>query len=259
MLGPLALFAGIGMAQAQPLGPGEIELHIEALGLVEPDTAMVPINLIGLGPDEKAALADLRRKEKDMLAALARLGIGRDKVVLADEHAPGDAMVTTLVMAPPVPVIRSAAADAAAAAADAAQATMEPVEEPVRRSRLVTITVEDLSKLADVTALAGQEDYYPTSQLSLYLRNPEAARTRAAGLAIANARSEAEAYAAAMGYRVLRIARVSNAKPGLNLADIVTMVGGVGGAAGRSRRDELRAMAGSVTAGAAIDFVVGPK
>lgn len=258
ILAPLALIAGIGLAQAQPLAPGEIELHIEALGLVEPDTATVPINLIGVGADEKTALADLRRKEKDLFAALARLGIARDKVALADERGPVYAEVQTVAIAPPAPVAASAAADAAAAAVDAARAVAEPVAESVRRPRMVTITVENLTKLPDVIALAGQDDYYPTSQLSLYLRDPEAARTRAAGLAIANARSEAEGYAAAMGYRVVRMLRVSNAKPGLNLADIVSMVGGVGGG-GRNRREELRAMAGSISAGAQVDFVIAPK
>jgi hypothetical protein len=56
----------------------------------------------------------------------------------------------------------------------------------------------------------------------------------------------------------VRITRVSNAKPSLNLPDIMGLIGGMA-MRGRSEREEMRAMVGATMAGAAIDFVIAPK
>lgn len=249
MLAPLALIAGIGLAQAQPLAPGEVELHIEALGTVAPDTAMVPINLVGTGPTEAAAKADLARKEKELLVGLAVLGIAKDKARFADDSEPRYAAVSAAVAPPMV-------------AAHPGTAPVEPNEVPVQAEiqtmRMVTITVEDLSKVGSVTELSSSDDYYPVTQQNLYVRDPDAARIRAAELAIASARGEADVYAAALGLRVVRMVRVSNAKPGLNLTDIVAVLGG-SGAFARGRREEMQMLAGGVTAAAQVDFVLAPK
>jgi uncharacterized protein YggE len=253
---------------AQPLAAGEVALHIEATAQVPPDTAIVPINLVGTGKDAKAAAADLKQKEAELLAGLARLDIPRSKVEFAAEEDPRYAEViaaTELACADyPAPVTTIEAPSASAPAAPSVpraapvRAAVNGCEaQQARTSRMATITVEDLTKLDGVRALGG-DDYYPLSQLQLFTRNPEAAKAKAVQQAIAQARAEAETYAAAMGYRVVRITRVSNAKPALNLPDIMGLIGGIA-MRGRSEREEMRAMVGATMAGAAIDFVIAPK
>jgi uncharacterized protein YggE len=254
---------------AQPLAAGEVALHIEATAQVPPDTAIVPINLVGTGQDAKAAAADLKQKEAELLAGLARLDIARSKVEFAAEEDPRYAEVmaaTELACADypaPVtsveaPIVSNPAAPASPRAVPVRAVINGCEAQQARTSRMVTITVEDLTKLDGVRALGNGDDYYPLSQLQLYTRDPAAAKAKAVQQAIAQARAEADTYAAAMGYRVVRITRVSNAKPSLNLPDIMGLIGGMA-MRGRSEREEMRAMVGATMAGAAIDFVIAPK
>lgn len=262
-LGGFALASATTLS-AQPLAPGELELHIEAVGQVAPDTAIVPINLVGTGKDDKAAAADLKRKEAALLVSLAKLGIARDKAEFAQDDDPRYAEVQAVELAG-----NEAAAGAAWAGACAAAAAVEPGAASItddcagrqpetRTTRMVTIIVEDLTKLSAVTALGGADDYYPGTQMSLFTRDPAASKAKAVSQALAAARAEADTYAAAMGYRVVRVVRVSNAKPALNLPDIMGLIGGIA-LRGRSEREEMRGAIGATTAGAALDFVIAPK
>lgn len=262
-LGGFAL-ASASTVRAQPLAPGEIELHIEAVGHVAPDTAIVPINLAGTGKDATAAAADLKRKEAELLASLGKLGIARDKAEFAKDDDPRYAEVQAVELAG-----NEAASDAARAGACAAAAAAEPGAASItddcagrtpetRVTRMVTIIVEDLTMLSAVTALGGGDNYYPGTQMSLFTRDPAASKARAVSQALAAARAEADTYAAALGYRVVRITRVSNAKPALNLPDIMGLIGGIA-LRGRSEREEMRGAIGATTAGAAMDFVIAPK
>ena len=147
---------------------------------------------------------------------------------------------------------------AEAAAVDAA---MEDV--PQRANQTLTITVTDLTKLAAVEAVQSYgsvEDVIRStrSRANFYTTDPKAAYGRAVQTALANARGEADAYAAAMGYRVVRVSGVSNAKPRLNLPDMFSMIGRAE-ARGTPGADEMKKLAGSVIAGAQIDYVIAPK
>ena len=254
LLGLAALIFTAPLA-AQPLSAGEVTLHIETTAQVPPDTAMVPINLVGTGKDANAAAADLKQKEAELLAGLAKLDIARSKATFAADDDPRFAEIVA------VDVAGDAGREAACAATEPSDAGFTACvsgQRPARTSRMVTITVENLTKLNEVRALGGSDDYYPLSQMQLYTRDPAAAKAKAVQQAIAQARAEAETYAAAMGYRVVRITRVSNAKPALNLPDIVGLIGGVA-MRGRNPGEEMRAAIGATVAGAAIDFVIAPK
>ena len=76
-----------------------------------------------------------------------------------------------------------------------------------------------------------------------------------------SARAEADRYAAALGYRVVRIVHVSNAKPELNWPDLATMLGGFAAYEGNGNgaMQEARALVSATYAGAQIDFVLAPK
>jgi uncharacterized protein len=257
-----ALFALVAAPlAAEPLAVGEIELKIEALGDTPADTAIIPIQLVGRGATEALAKADLAKKEKDFYAALTKLGIPRSKVEAAKEDEPR------------YPVIEAAAygcAEAAVAAVDAAADEPAPTviapgcpKPEMRESLLLFVTVEDLTKIPELSEFAG-DDYYSRSQGTFYSRDPKAAHTAAVAEAIANARAEAETYAAAMGYRVVRMVRVGNAKPKVNWPDLMMLFGGIysGMGAGSSESAalyELRAMAAGHYAGVTIDFVLAPK
>jgi uncharacterized protein YggE len=88
----------------------------------------------------------------------------------------------------------------------------------------------------------------------LYAADPGKAHLAAVAQALAKARMEAGLYTAALGWRVLRVDQVSNAKPGLSVADLIGTLARADGA-GRSGRSAD--MAGTSYAGVAIDFVVG--
>lgn len=253
-LGGFALASGTTLS-AQPLAPGELELHIEAVGHVAPDTAIVPINLVGTGKDDKAAAADLKQKEAALLASLGKLGIARDKAEFAKDDDPRYAEVQA------VDIADEATREAACAATEPSDAAFDACnggKSAARTTRMVTIIVEDLTKLQAVSELGGADDYYPGTQMSLFTRDPAASKAKAVSQALAAARAEADTYAAAMGYRVVRVVRVSNAKPALNLPDIMGLIGGIA-LRGRSEREEMRSVIGATTAGAAIDFVIAPK
>ena len=125
------------------------------------------------------------------------------------------------------------------------------------------ITVEDLTKLPGIMELA-DGDYYSRSMGRFYHRDEAAAHTAAIAKAIANARTEADAYAAALGMRVVRVIRVGNAKPKVNWPDLMMLFGGITngmdpGTTESTALYELRAMAAAHFAGVTIDFVIAPK
>jgi uncharacterized protein YggE len=263
-LGTLSLTIAAPLA-AQSLATGEMPLHIEALGRTAPDTAVVPINLVGKGKDQKAADADLKKKQSALFASLAKLGIAQGKVEISKDASPvnpvadvyacdaaaemlADAPATEPVPMPPPPMLRTTS-------------TGGCPDPEVTASRMISVTLEDLTKLDAVTALIEPGDYYMLTQTRYFTRDPVAARARATGNAIANARAEADRYAAAMGYRVVRMTRVSNAKPELNWPDLATMFGGFAAYEGNgsAAMQEARALVSASYAGAQIDFVIAPK
>lgn len=261
----LAALGGFALASAttlsaQPLAPGEIELHIEAVGHVAPDTAIVPIILVGTGKDDMAAAANLDAKGVALLERLRKLGITKEKVEFARDDDPRYAEVQAAEVVANDPAFEATreAACAAAAPSDLEFAACVSGQGAARTSTMVTIIVEDLTKLKGVTALGGANDYYPGTQMSLFTRDPAASKAKAVSEALAAARAEADTYAAALGYRVVRVVRVSNAKPALNLPDIMGLIGGIA-LRGRSEREEMRGAIGATTAGAAMDFVIAPK
>ncbi len=281
MLGPLALIAGIGVAQAQSapqsgapqLAAGEVLLHIETVGVADPDAATVSLTVQGKGKDDATVRSALKAARSRVMAQLAKLGVPASAVVAGDISVNEDYGYTAAAGA-------AAAADAAAAAgaaaagaaavddaadmiAEASAVDAKAVEVSLRANQTLTITVTDLTKLAAVEAVqnvGSVEDVvrYSRSRANFYTTDPKAAYGRAVQTALANARGEADAYAAAMGYRVVRVSGVSNAKPRLNLPDMFSMIGRAE-ARGTPGADEMKKLAGSVIAGAQVDYVIAPK
>lgn len=267
---PLALLAAPALAAP---APGEVPLHIEATGTAVPDIAVVTLRISGSGKDAAEAAADLAERRKAMLAALDKLGVAADDRRTLDAATEPSKVIVDAVAPAAYPdaqdAARAAAEDAADAAVEAAkaaacsaaykskkraQACMDEPKLETSEAWLVTLRKpEALTRLREMDG-GGFEltsPYRPVMQYS----NPAGARDAAVAKALANAREEADRYARALGYRVVRIERVSNTKPAINLPDVM-------GAFGMMDNRESREQAfqqSSMTAGIAVDFVMVPK
>ena len=257
-----ALVTGAAMLPVPALAaPGEITLHIEATGEVAPDMAIVTIELSGRGGSEAEALAQLDKDRSDLLAALGKLGIGKADIEMQpiEQDTTASFVVTVNTTDTPRAAADAAeeAAEAACIAAGAKKCSKQARKRPsVVKQQTLIVTVRKLDALDAVTASGGLESAYARRRNVRYtMSNPGAAREQAVAKAIANARAEAETYARAIGYQVVRIERVSNSKPALNLPDVVALIATIDSAANQPARLGV----GSVTVGAAIDFVVAPK
>lgn len=80
-----------------------------------------------------------------------------------------------------------------------------------------------------------------------------AARAAALDKAMANARAEADAYAGALGYKVVRVAGASNAPAPFAATDLISLFGKMDG----PFRDPT--LISSEVANVTIDFVIAPK
>lgn len=281
MIRKLFLTAGVfslGVVAPQSLAaPGEIFLHIDATGTVAPDAMVVPVPLEGSGTSREEALRVLEQAKAATLAELSSKGIDAANAKMSEP------VVTEM---PPLcsNVDDCAIADTTAAAATVVMATVdaaaaegaEPaqVKRKKKQSRkereaelaLLTRSAWSASAILEVDipfdevgrlrerGLAGSEWLF-TGMMgqAVRFRDPEAARRTARENAIANARAEAEAYADALGYRVVRIAGVSNAPAPFAAVDLISFFSKFDG----PRRDP--GFLFSERAHVGIDFVIAPK
>jgi uncharacterized protein YggE len=212
----LAVLAALSILSApvavQAAKPAEVTLHIEATAQVAPDRAVVPYTITGRGKDEAQARADLRDKEGKFMAALADKGIDAAKVTTESAGAGQDPVKL-------MPVEEEAACAAADAAADAAM-DAAPVRKKGRAtavaaydcpaaytkvSKALLITIDDPAKIDGLLPLTNDGGYpYGRLRPVFSQSDPVAARKKARTEALAKANAEADAYAEALGYRVVR-------------------------------------------------------
>lgn len=247
----------------QATKPVEVPLHIEATVQVAPDRAVVPYTVTGRGENEAEARADLRNQENKFMESLAAKGI--DAARVKTEGAGTDEDPVKLV--PADDEVACAAADAAAAAGDAASVSKKSnvrlpgdsscPEAYTKVSKTLLITLDDPAKI-DVLLPLANDGGYPYGRLRPVFsqKDPAAARKKARTEALAKANAEANAYADALGYRVVRIVRVSNAKPSINLADMFSFIGNMEDRSARMQPSWFSAM---VTESVAVDYVIVPK
>lgn len=269
MLGVVAALAmtGASSVSAQTAAPGEMTLHIETLGIAKPDMATVTLTARGTGKDEKEARAKLAGSAAAIRIKLAAAGIaataikdGEVDVSAAPDYSAQSAAMDAAAVA--TAAAAEAAADAAASVGnDGAMAHDVAMDMPMLQaaSMPITVTVADLAKLEAVLA-AGADDTGETPKpRSFYsTRDPQAARVRAVQDALTKARSEADGYAAALGYRVIRVIAVSSAKPKPNWPDLMGLASGFDGP-GNSAEQEMLRLVSATYAGAQVDYVIAPK
>lgn len=263
----LAALAALSILSApvavQAAKPAEVILQIEATAQVAPDRAVVPFTITGTGETEAAARADLAQKEAKFLGALSAKGIDPAKVT-SENAGPGRDQVK---LVPVEEEAGCAAADAAATAAEAAPvrrrgrvprvAGYACPQAYVRVSKTWLVTLDDPAKIDQLPAMTG-EDGYPTGRLRPVFSQSDlaSARKKARVEALAKANADADAYAEALGYRVVRIVRVSNAKPSINLPDMFSFIGNM---EDRSARMQPSWFTATVTESVKIEYVIAPK
>ena len=267
-LSAIALMA----ATASPVAAqaaNEVELHIEASAQVPPDRAVVPVTLIGRGKTEKAARDDVAARERDLAIQLAQAGIGQDKIKpdpSSDKPAVAfeAPVLDAACAAAQAETAADAAADAAATGATVAEgkaiasAECGPSEPVATARKTLLVDVGDASKvdLLKSAEIEGFDEGYGRLRPVYSQSNPVAARAKARDLALAKARADADAYAGAMGYRIVRMARVSNARPGISMHDLIGFFATI---EDRSSRMQPSWFASAVTESVSIDFVMVPK
>lgn len=246
----------------------EVILHIEATAQVDPDRFTVSLPLYGRGKTKARAEAELARQEAELMAHLKALGINPASV---RREALGE---DPKLDAAAEEAAACAALDAAAAAEEASgEAPAMPAAKRGRNSledycadmpekeqivgKTYVITLGDAAQ-ADALVEAFLDDSLSSARRRVQYgqADPVAARDKARSLAIAKARADADAYAAALGYRVVRIQRVSNARPGISMNELIGFFVLVDD---RTNRKQPGWFAATVSESVAIDFVMVPK
>ena len=179
-----------GPVATVPLAAGEVLLELNSMGSAtgRADSAEVIVQIALQGSDE----ADLRRKYDRVVARLrAAARDTRGEIEVQELSSYSDMMMMN-------------AADANMAAFD----VVEAGQSEHSGSSAATIRLRDLSRIEALTrTLEGIEGVY--SDVRYSASDMSAVRRQARDSAIASARAEADSYAASMGLRVARIARVT--------------------------------------------------
>lgn len=286
--------AAFGMSAPAFAAPGEIVLHIDGKGEVAPDIYTLTQMISAEGESKAAAEAEMGEAWKVTQERIRTAGFDPATATLGPVTTTTEIPATCATRvacenfadAYPVGPDGDAAFEAAAAATIASEAVAEEpafetkkkklskAERKARDERIaklmkptwqavatfdLTIPVADIPKL-DASGLVDQDQTYlrmsgsPFGGRGFGLKDREAARKTAIERATANARDEAEVYAAALGYKVVRIDKVSSATPPFSSQDFVgfmTKMASLG-------KDAGGALAGE-TAFIGVDFVIAPK
>lgn len=194
----LALAAGLLLpacaARAQQPGTApaayERTVTVTGTGVVdrEPDQAVIMLAVETSAPTAEAAAQANAEAMERLIAALRRLGLERDRIQTAsyqlhpeyarEEPRPGQ---------------------------------YEPRIVGYRAINMVRVTLDDITRVGEVIDTAIGAGANRVTGLHFQLRDPERARVDALGLAVRNARVEAEALAAALGQSLGPVLNVSTA------------------------------------------------
>jgi uncharacterized protein YggE len=187
----------------QPLAPGEVLLELNASGTVvtRADMAVMTIRAIAEGNTNAEA-------RQAVAAEVARLtAIARGAGVAPADIRVGDSMISPnfdmLETSPPL--------------FDVAEANAVASEEPLTGPRpraasaqaLIAIRGRDLAQLAPMLRAMEEAHALVDAAPAYSLNDTDTPRREARNRALARARADAEAYASALGMRVVRVVRVT--------------------------------------------------
>lgn len=221
-----------------PLAPGEVLLQITALGQVTTpaDRAVLTVLVTARGADGAAARRALRARLVRLRAELAAAGVAGTDIGGGDIQNG-----VAYSQLPYVLMIHTAAAGFGGVPDSLASAVL-------------TVTVRNMAQLGAVSGVLTGDDLLFAPEYSL--ADSEAALREARLQALRKARADAEAYAAPLDLRVVRIVRVTD-RIGLDgLGVVLANTGAIGRLFGRlwqqSSEIESLALVG-------VDFALAPR
>jgi hypothetical protein len=207
------------------------------VGEAAPDTADYAVTLQAVGSTPAAAQAALGEQEKRLAAQLAALGVAAEIAFTPGEPRREEVTVT----------VREASVEAAARRMAGIEAEARrgcgrghrPDRRSPSASGVLRVTLRDLARQEAVQGVlgGGAGGFAITRAVRLYAADPARAHQAALAQALGRARAEADAYAAALGWHILRIERVSNARPALSAADLIGTLARVDGAGRAGKAD----------------------
>jgi uncharacterized protein YggE len=177
---------------------GEVLAQVSARGTVrsKPDLATFRVTVIGQAVTYAAARTAADTIATNLTSKLVSLGLTRAAVRALPNGGAGRMGF----------IGNEAYGDEDSAAA--ASAAMSSALQRRGATTVLEVQVADMAKLGPVRALLEQQEGTTTGAPVLSLRDESAARRAAIASGVAKAREDADAYAAALGMRFVRIARV---------------------------------------------------
>ncbi|HVQ07374.1 MAG TPA: SIMPL domain-containing protein [Allosphingosinicella sp.] len=187
----------------QPLAPGEVLLELNASGSVttRADIAVMTIRATAEGNTNAEA-------RQAVAAEVARLtAVARQAGVAPADIRVGDSMIGPSfdMLETPPPLF-----DVAEANASAGEGPMTgPPPRAASAHALIAIRGRDVARLAPMLRALEEAHALVDSMPAYSLNDTDTPRREARNRALARARADAEAYAAALGMRVVRVVRVT--------------------------------------------------
>ena len=182
----------LAMDTSPSLQANEIPIEMAATGvsILPADKATVTLNLRKTGATNREARASVRAFADQLTTELVNLGIPKQNIDLEEptnrfgfvgNEAVSAAIMEDMGPAPP------------------------PIKRPVSASASLELTISDLAMLPRLRGLIDEKDAVVMENPALSLRDDRRARNAAIQDAIAKARADADAYAAALGMKVVRV------------------------------------------------------
>ena len=236
-------------ASATTLSGKEVPLRIHAQASVMADEIAFTMPLEGTGETKEAAEAALAEQEAEAVAALVAAGLDSSRYSVSERTFTDYGQDLSTAEAWDTQVAVDAVSDEAGEAVPVETlAPIEASEEPASgywsatSSMTVTMSAEEAARTG-----------IPGSRPEFTFVDRAKTHREAVAQAMANARSEAEEYAAAMGHRVVRVAGVSNAGSPLSAHELISMIAKI------DKRSNEWALIGSITAQVTVDYVIAPN
>lgn len=279
----LVLAPAPALCAPTPAAAGEMELHIEARGSVPADYPIVRRTLVATERGKPASEAELAAQIAKLKARLLQIGVPASAITVAEPTykltGDGDfrfgapaAMMAVAMEAPvgvadpdveeeAVPTAAEGAVDAAQAAADAANAAKAMSKQVARKRKLpywsgsadYSVRLDDIKLYPAVAEVVGGNFRSTDENTDFRFNAPDTVHARALAEALANARTEADLHATALGAHVVRIARVSNRETPVTMPEIAAFM------VQMDQRKNSWRLTATHSASVAIDYVIAPN
>lgn len=266
----LALTAPAPATAQQPAAANEVLLEVNAIGTTtrRADLATFTVSLQAEGRTEAEARSSLAEKIRRLTTAVAAMGVAAADVQAGPIRVEGMDMRTFDVSDEPPPLEEPPPPpEGSTAPSPRPPRVTPPIAAPMSRmsggassvSGSLTIRARDMNRVQELRNEVGRVEgsYALYSANPIFsLADPGMARSEARVRALAYARADAEAYAAALNMRVARLVRVTD-RVGVDLIGL--MMSEPGRRSTISGSETTRDGDVLVTVPVGVDFVLAPR